>query len=65
MIKLSNKIINLLFKSKFLSLIPRRIIKHLVKKNRIFFLQTDLKDLPINNYPFFLSEVKFLKDSSV
>ena len=55
MLKLSDKIVNSLFKSKFLNFIPKRVIKRLIKKNKIFFTQTSLKSLPSNNYPFLLS----------
>ena len=55
MLKLSDKIVNSLFKSKLLNFIPKRVIKHLIKKNKIFFIQTYLKSLPSNNYPFRLS----------
>lgn len=55
MLKLSDKIINSLFKSKFFSFMPKRIVKRLIKKNKIFFIQTYMKSLPANNYPFLLS----------
>ena len=55
MLKLSDKIVNSLFKSKLLNFIPKRVIKRLIKKNKIFFIQTSLKSLPSNNYPFLLS----------
>ena len=55
MLKLSDKIVNSLFKSKLLNFIPKRVIKRLIKKNKIFFIQTYLKSLPSNNYPFLLS----------
>ena len=54
MLKLSDKIVNSLFKSKLLNFIPKRVIKRLIKKNKIFFIQTSLKSLPSNNYPFLL-----------
>ena len=55
MLKLSDKIVNSLFKSKLVNFIPKRIIKRLIKKNKIFFIQTSLKNLPSHNYPFLLS----------
>ena len=55
MFKLSDKIVNSLFTSKLLNFIPKRVIKRLIKKNKIFFIQTSLKSLPSNNYPFLLS----------
>ena len=55
MLKLSDKVVNSLFKSKLLNFIPKRVIKRLIKKNKIFFIQTSLKNLPSNNYPFLLS----------
>ncbi len=65
MLKLSNKIVNYLFKSKLLNFIPKRIIKRLIKKNKIFFIKTSLKDLPSNNYPFLLSLEDLDKKKSI
>ena len=53
--ELSNNFLNNLFKSKFLNYFPKRIIRLLIKKNKIFFIKTDLKSLPKINYPFLLS----------
>ena len=36
MLKLSDKIVNSLFKSKLLNFIPKRVIKRLIKKIRFF-----------------------------
>jgi len=53
--ELSNNFLNNLFKSKFLNYFPKRIIRLLIKKNKIFFIKIDLKSLPKINYPFLLS----------
>ena len=53
--KLSNKIINYLFKSKLISFLTRRFIRRLIKKNKFFFIDTNLEKLPEINYPFLLS----------
>ena len=53
--ELSNNFLNNLFKSKFLNYFPKRIIRLLIKKNKIFFIKIDLKSLPKINFPFIVS----------
>jgi len=65
MLKLSDKIVNYLFKLKLLNFIPKRVIKRLIKKNKIFFIQTSLKNLPSNNYPFLLSLEDLVKKKKI
>jgi len=54
--KLSNKNIIRLFESNIINLFPKKIIRLLIKKNKIFFIKTDLVELPKKNYPFTISQ---------
>ena len=48
--KIPNKLINFLLKKKISVLLPKRIIRLIIKKNRVFFLKTTLFKLPKNNF---------------
>ena len=54
--KIPNKLIKFLLKKETSVLLPKRIIRLIIKKNRVFFLKTTLFKLPKNNYPFILSQ---------
>jgi len=53
--KLPNIIINQVLNFKRISLIPKKLIRKIIKKNKIFFIHSDLKKLPNSNYPFEIS----------
>lgn len=63
--KLPNVIINKILNFKKTSLIPKKLIRKIIKKNKIFFIDSGLKKLPNSNYPLEISNDELISNIEV